>query len=113
MLLDTKLNTSQQRALAAQKANGVLGCIIQSVARRLQKEILPDNSAPVRPQLECCVQLWAPQCNREMELLETVQGRVTKVIKGLGHLSHEKMLRVLGLFSPAKRLRGVLINVYK
>jgi len=109
VLVNTRLNMSQQCALVAKKDNGDLGCIRESTVSRWREVLLPLYSALVSPYLERCVQFWAPQYKRHMEILEGVQQRPTKMMMGLENPTYKERMRKLGLVSLEKRrLRGIL-----
>ena|SRR5687768_1642242 len=70
--------------------------------------------ALVRPQLEYCVQVWRPYLKKDIEKLEKVQRRATKMIHECRALSYEKRLKFTGLTTlEERRNRGDLIEAFK
>jgi len=110
VLVNSNVNMSWQHALAAQKANPILGYIKHSTTRWSKEVTVPLYSALARPDLGYCVQFWAPQFQKDVKVLKYIQRRATKLVKGLEDSSYEEWLRTLGLSSLEKRrLRGDLI----
>ena len=68
----------------------------------------------VRPHLEYCVSVWSPYLVKDIECLEKVQHRATKLVQGLKYKQYEDKLKLFGITSLQKRrTRGDLIQVFR
>ena len=68
----------------------------------------------MRPHLDYCAQAWCPYLRKDIDLLEGVQRRATKMIDGLHNLPYQERLRILNLTTlEIRRLRGDMLQVFK
>ena len=114
IFIDDKLKFSKQVLEARNKANRMLGFISRNVAHRSKEVIKTLYNAYVRPHLEYCVQAWSPHYKNDIEMLEKVQHRATKLVSGLRGVDKYTRLRELNMFTLETRYkRGDMIEVYK
>ena len=68
----------------------------------------------VRPRLEYCIQAWSPYHKKDIEVLERVQKRATKIVYGYEDLNYKHRLSLLELPSlEERRIRGDFIEAFK
>jgi ribonucleases P/MRP protein subunit RPP40 len=114
VIIDDNLKSRKQCAKAVSAANATLGMIKRSFINREKKTILALYKSVVRPKLEYCIQAWRPYLKKDIELMERVQHRATKLISSLRKETYENRLKLLGLTTlETRRLRGDLIEAFK
>ena len=88
--------------------------IKRSFVNREKQTILSLYKSVVRPKLEYCIQAWRPHLAKDIELMERVQHRATKLISSLRNETYETRVKLLGLTTlETRRLRGDLIEAFK
>ena len=108
------MKVSGQCGIAASKENQTLGLIRRAIMYKEKQLIVPLYKATVRPHLEYCIQAWRPYRKKDIDKLERIQRRATKMIPGLRDFSYESCLLQCGLTTlKTRRLRGDQIEVFK
>ena len=99
---------------SSKKGNQKLGMIMRTISSRTREVILPLYKHIVRPNLDYCVPVWRPHYEKDLNMLEKVQRRVTKLIDELKDLSYEERLKELNLTTIKTRyLRADLLKTFK
>ncbi len=112
--MSDNLSVRAQVESAASTANSTLGRLKKSFRSRGIKLWRILYTTYVRPHLEFAVQAWCPYQKSDINILERVQKRATKVISSIKHLSYNQRLQKLGLTTlETRRLRGDLIEQFK
>jgi len=114
VIIDKSGKSSEQCVLAVQKANSVLGMIKRNIQFKSKQVIVKLYKALVRPRLEFCIQAWSPYLRKDIDMIERVQRRATKLVDGLKDVNYWDRLEATSLISLEKRrIRGDLIQVFK
>ena len=114
VLVSPDLRPRKQCVNVRNKANRVLGFISRSVSNKSAEVLLQLYLALVRPHLDYAVQFWCPYYRMDINSLESVQRRMTKMIPGLRNLPYQDRLKKLNLHSlERRRVRGDMIEVFK
>ena len=114
IIIQDDLKVSQQCFKVIKTANRILCVIYRSFEYKSSEIILPLYKSLVRPHLEYCVQAWSPHLVKDINLLEKVQRRATRMIVSLKNIPYEERLKNLGLTTlETRRTRGDLIQVFK
>ena len=114
IIMDNSFKFSEQCNTAIKNANRTLGLIKRTIKSRNKEVIIKLYKALVRPKLEYCVQAWRPFLKKDIDNLERVQRRATKIITECRNQNYETRLKTLNLISlEDRRTRGDLIQVFK
>lgn len=114
ILVRSDLRPSSQCASAAAKASAVMGLVKRHFKNMDQEDFLIMYKTYIRPRMEYCIQVWSPHLAKDIQLLERVQRKSTKLVRGFQKLSYQDRLKRLDLTTlEERRKRGDLIEVYK
>jgi len=98
--ITSDLKVSRQCLNAVSKANQVLGMVSRQFYNLDKTSFLILYKVFIRPHLEYAIQAWSPYLKKDIEYLEKVQRRATKLVKGIGSMSYAKRLDLLKLTTP-------------
>jgi hypothetical protein len=114
VLVDDKLKFQPHTNTAVNKGNRMLGIIRRSFQHLDRHNMTHLYKSLVRPVLEYGNTIWNPHYKQDVDAIEAVQRRATKLIPDLKELSYPERLKQLHLPTLAhRRRRGDMINVYK
>ncbi len=111
---ETNLNGRQHIISCASKANSMMGILKMTFVHIDPYLLKLLYTTFIRPLIEFAVAVWSPYYKGDIDTLEKVQHRMTRMIPSLRKLDYERRLEILGLPTLAKwRERGDLLQFFK
>ena len=114
VIIPSNLLYQSQMNKVISKATKIIA-MIKNTFSHMDKDIfLMLYKVYVRPILEYGQEIWSPHFQKDIDMLEKVQRRATKIVPSLKDQPYEKRLKDLGLYSlKDRRDRGDMISVFK
>ena len=114
VIMTSDLKSEAHISKVTKMGNKLVGLIGRSFEVKSRDVIIRLYKTLVRPHLEYCVQVWSPHFVKDIDKLERIQRRVTRLIPGIRHLIYEERLKELNLHSlKRRRTRADIIEIYK
>ena len=114
VILDSKLQFKEHIHSATIKGNQLVGMIRRSFTYLDSDTFVRLFKSLVRPILEYGNTVWSPYLKTQINEVERVQRRATRLVPGLGELHYEQRLRKLHLPTlEYRRWRGMMIETFK
>jgi len=114
VIISSNFKVSKQCIKAAKKGNQILGLIKRTITCRSNEIIIRLYKSLVRPHLEYCIQAWRPHLVKDIEILERVQRKATRMIEECANKTYEERLAMTGLTTlECRRMRADLLEVFK
>ena len=114
VIVTNDLKPARQCVKPAARAMSVIGMIGRQFRKLDKEDFLILYKSFIRPHVEYCIQAWSPYRGKDIQCLENVQRRATKLVEGLERETYEERLQQLGLTTlEMRRRRGDMIEVYR
>ena len=95
-------------------ANKIMGLIRRSISNKSVEGMMILYKTLIRPILDYCVPVWRPYAKKDIQSLERIQKRFTKMINGCKRKSYMERLQKVGISTVEDRYnRADMIQVYK
>lgn len=114
VIFNNKFKVDKQCAKVAKKANQILGLIYRTFECKNKMIVKQLYKSLVRPHLDYCSSVWRPHLRKDINLLERVQKRATRMVEGYKGLEYQDRLKGMKLTTlETRRLRADMLEVFK
>jgi hypothetical protein len=114
VIFSSDLKWKQQVIAVSSKTSSILGMIRNTFVHFDKRLVRTLFTVYIRPLLEFAVTVWSPYLKGDINLLEKIQHRVTRMVPTLKRFKYERRLEILGITTlEERRRRGDLIQMFK